>query len=109
MSNKADNSVTHVIPHDLPHELAGKAGRKAINGYVKQFKQLKGRWETPTKFVLEIKVPFNKLTGHVDIQVNQIFLKIDKVPAMFKGFVGQAIDTIDEAVKDHLNKAKLDG
>jgi len=108
MTTNPDNSVTHNIEHDLSLEAAGKAGRAAINGYAKKHKQLTGRWQTPNLFNLKVKVPFNTLTGHVEIKQDVIVFHIDKVPAMFKGFIGQAVSTIDSVVREHIAKAKLE-
>lgn len=106
MKINADNSVTHNIEHDLSLEAAGKAGRSAINGYAQKHKQLSGRWETPNVYKLKVKVPFNTLTGQVEITKDAIVFHIDKVPGMFQGFIGQAVDAIDKAVKQHIAKAK---
>lgn len=106
MTLNADNSLTHNIEHDLSLELAGKAGRAAINGYAKKHKQVQGRWETPYLYRLQIKAPFNTLTGTITISSQHIAFHIDKVPAMFKGFVGQAVETIDTVVKKWVAKAK---
>jgi len=106
--NTKTNPVTHQIAHDLSPELAEKAGRKAINGYAKQHSQLTGRWETPTLYRLEIKVPFSKLTGFVKIKEHAIVFHIDHVPSMFAGFVSKAVDVIDESVKLTINKTKLE-
>ena len=106
MKINADNSVTHNIEHDLSLELAGKAGRTAINGYAKKHQALTGRWTTPNMYELQVKVPFSKLTGHVEIKEDVIVFHIDKVPKMFHGFIGQAVDAIDKAVKVCIAKAK---
>lgn len=108
MPNKAAHPVVHTIPHSLPHAVASAAGRKAINGYVKQYKMLTGRWSTPSRFDLRAKVLFKTLTGHVEIQEGQIYMRIDDVPPMFRKHINTAINAIEEAVKDHLNKAKLE-
>lgn len=105
MTTNADNSVTHYIEHDLSLELAGKAGRSAINSYAKKHKQLTGLWTTPYLYNLKVKAPFNTLTGHVEITEGIIVFHIDKVPAMFKVFIGQAVEAIDKVVKQHIAKA----
>jgi hypothetical protein len=104
--SKADPSVTHSIPHDLSLEMAGKVGRKAVNSYAKQYKQVSGRWETPYLYNLSAKAAFTTIKGTISINDEAIVFKIDRVPSMFKGFVGLAIDAINKEVKLWIRKAK---
>ncbi len=106
MTTNADNSVTHNIEHDLGLERAGKAGRSAINSYAKNHHQLTGRWATPYLYNLQVTAALNTLTGHVEIREDAIVFHIDKVPLMFRGFVGQAVRAIDKTVRRHITKAK---
>ena len=100
------NPVTHRIPHDLSLEVAGAAGRKAINGYVKQYTAISGKWETPYLFRLEAKVAFTKLSGTVEITEDAITFSIDHVPPVFAGFIKVAVSSIDKAVRGAIASAK---
>jgi len=101
-----NNPVSQSIPHDLDLETAGAAGRKAINGYVRQFNQVSGKWETPYLFRLQAKAAFTKLTGSVEIDDKAITFKIDHVPSMLAPFMSQATEAIDKAVRTCIADAK---
>lgn len=99
--------MEHRIDHDLDPELARKAIAKAIETYTERFAryQPEASWVGTDKVKVGFTAKGVKLAGDLRLEPRAVVVDI-QVPLLLRPFKGKAIDAIEQAVREWIDRAR---
>ncbi len=104
---KIARPMKHVVHHDLGQERAKQAAEAALGTYAKKFEKYspKVNWTTSSKAQISFNVKGFTLSGDLEVLDRSIEMDLD-VPFVLRPFKGQALNVIENEIKDWIAKAK---
>ena len=99
--------MKHSVPHDLSPDLAKRATEKAIQTYCEKFADYNPsvNWSSDSKANVEFKVKGIALKGEFNLVPKAIEIDM-KVPFALKLFQGKAVQVVDKAIRQWIDRAK---